>query len=88
VRQGAAKADPARRTQEVRSFGTTKAEILALAAWLREHEVEVVVMEATSGYWRAPFFRLEAEGFSCELLGAGQVKALPGRLKTDKADCV
>jgi transposase len=83
-----AKANPARRAQEVRSFGTTKKEILALAAWLREHQVGAVVMESTSDYWRAPFFRLEAEGFTCELLDAKQVKALPGRPKTDKADCV
>jgi transposase len=82
------KSNPARRAQEVRSFGTTKKEILALAAWLHEQQVEVVVMESTSGYWRAPLFRLEAEGFSCELLDAEQVKALPGRPKTDKADCV
>ena len=82
------KSNPARRAQEVRSFGTTKKEILARAAWLHEQQVEVVVMESTSDYWRAPFFRLEAEGFSCELLDAKQVKALPGRPKTDKADCV
>ena len=30
------KANPQRRAQEVRSFGTTKAEILSLAAWLRD----------------------------------------------------
>jgi transposase len=83
-----AKANPARRAQEVRSFGTTKKEILLLAAWLSEQQVEVVVMESTSDYWKPPFFRLEAEGFSCELLDAKQVKALPGRPKTDKADCV
>ena len=83
-----AKSNPARRAQEVRSFGTTKKEILSLAAWLREHQVEVVVMESTSDYWKPPFFRLEAEGFTCQLLDAKQVKALPGRPKTDKADCV
>ena len=77
------KSNPARRAQEVRSFATTKAEILLLAAWLHEHRVGVVVMESTSDYWRAPFFRLEAEGFTCQLLDAKQVKALPGRPKTD-----
>ena len=82
------KANPARRAQEVRSFGTTKAEILSLAAWLRTWDVAKVVMEATSDYWKSPFFRLEAEGFDCELLDAKQVKALPGRPKTDRADCI
>jgi transposase len=72
-------AGPHRRAQEVRSFGTTKKEILLLAAWLRGCQVAKVVMEATSDYWKAPFFRLEAEGFDCDLLDAKQVKALPGR---------
>jgi transposase len=80
--------NPRRRAQEVRSFGTTKREILSLADWLRSHRVATVVMEATSDYWKAPFFRLEAEGFDCDLLDAKQVKALPGRPKTDRADCV
>ncbi len=77
-----------RRAQEVRGFGATKRQILSLADWLRSHRVRKVVMEATGDYWKAPFFRLEAEGFDCELLDARQVKALPGRPKTDRADCV
>ena len=77
------KSNPARRAQEVRSFATTKAEILLLAAWLHEHRVGVVVMEPTSDYWKPPFFHLEAKGFSCQLLDAKQVKGLPGRPKTD-----
>ena len=80
--------NPRRRAHEVRSFGTTKREILSLADWLRSHRVVRVVMEATGDYWKAPFFRLEAEGFDCDLLDAKQVKALPGRPKTDRADCV
>jgi transposase len=47
-------AGPHRRAQEVRSFGTTKKEILLLAAWLRDCQVAKVVMEATSDYWKAP----------------------------------
>ena len=42
-------ANPARRAQETRSFGTTKREVLALADWLRSWQVPAVVMEATSG---------------------------------------
>jgi transposase len=80
--------NPKRRAQEVRSFGTTKKEILALADWLRCQGVRHVAMESTSDYWKAPFFRLEAEGFDCQLLDAKQVKALPGRPKTDRADAV
>jgi len=77
-----------RRAQEVRSFGTSKAEILALADWLRSWQVRDVAMESTSDYWKAPFFRLEAEGFDCVLLDAKQVKALPGRPKSDRVDAV
>jgi transposase len=43
-------------------------------------------MEATSDYWKDPFYRLEAEGFECVLADAKQVKNLPGRPKRDPAD--
>jgi hypothetical protein len=82
-----AEKNPARRAQEVRSFGTTKKEILALADWLRCWGVHHVAMESTSDYWKAPFFRLEAEGLHCDLLDAKQVKALPGRPKTGPMRC-
>jgi transposase len=64
------KSNPVRRAQEVRSFGTTKKEIVALATWLHEHEVGVVVMEPTSDYWKAPV-RHEAP------IDRGEVKGLP-----------
>ena len=79
-------ANPARRASETRSFGTTKREVLALADWLRCWQVPAVVMEATSDYWKGPFYRLEAEGFECVLADAKQVKNLPGRPKRDPAD--
>ena len=78
--------DPARRAAETRTFGTTKREVLALADWLRCWQVPCVVMEATSDYWKGPFYRLEAEGFECVLADAKQVKNLPGRPKRDPAD--
>jgi transposase len=78
--------DPARRMAETRSFGTTKREILALADWCRTWQVTAVVMEATSDYWKGPFYRLEAEGLECVLADARQVKSLPGRPKRDPAD--
>ena len=43
-------------------------------------------MEATSDYWKPVYFLLEREGFDCLLYQASQVKALPGRPKTDKLD--
>jgi len=79
-------ANPARRAQETRSFGTTKREVLALADWLRCWQVPAVVMEATGDYWKPVFYRLEAEGFECVLADAKQVKHLPGRPERDPSD--
>ena len=78
--------DPVRRMAETRSFGTTRREVLALAGWLRAWQVPAVVMEATGDYWKAVFYRLEAEGFECVLADARQVKNLPGRPKRDPSD--
>src|SRR5258707_5396973 len=79
-------ANPARRAQETRSFGTTKREVLALANWLRCWQLPAVVMEATGDYWKGPLYRLEAEGFDCVLADAKQVRHLPGRPKRDPSD--
>ena len=45
-------------------------------------------MEATGDYWKPVYFLLEREGLDCVLYHASQVKALPGRPKTDKLDSV
>ena len=50
--------------------------------------VERVVMEATSDYWRPPFYLFEAHGLEPWLVNAKDVKHLPGRPKTDKLDAV
>ena len=77
-----------RRQQEVRTFGTTKAQLLAVADWLRCWGVTKAGMEATGDYWKPVFFLLESQGLDCELYNAAQVKALPGRPKTDRADSI
>ena len=74
------------RAQETREFSTTRKELLALADWLRCWQVEKAGMESTSDYWKPVYFLLEREGFDCTLYRASQVKALPGRPKTDKLD--
>ena len=76
------------RQQETREFGATRRELLALADWLRAWQVERAGMESTSDYWKPVLFLLEREGFDCLLYQASQVKALPGRPKTDKLDSV
>jgi transposase len=45
-------------------------------------------MEATSDYWRPPFYLFEAHGLEPWLVNAKDVKHLPGRPKTDKLDAV
>lgn len=79
---------PGRRCQEVRSCDTLTRSLLGLADWLRCEQVQLVVMEATSDYWKPVFYLLEAEGFTCWLLNAKHVKHLPGRPKTDRLDAV
>jgi transposase len=79
---------PGRRLQEVRGYATTTGALLALADWLHRWGVTRVVMESTSDYWKGVYWLLEAEGFACWLVNARDVKNVPGRPKTDKADAV
>ena len=79
---------PGRRLQEVCGYATTTAALLGLADWLHSWGVTGVVMESTSAYWKGVFYLLEAEGFDCWLVNARDVKNVPGRPKTDKADAV
>jgi hypothetical protein len=78
---------PGRRVQEVREYLTLTPAVLELADWLRCERVELVSMEATSGYWKPVFYLLEAEGFTCWLLNAKHVKNVPGRAKTGWTRC-
>lgn len=70
--------------QEVRTFGTTTRDLLALAAWLTEHEVTHVAMEATGTYWKAVWHLLE-EAFTLVLANPGHIRNVPGR-KSDVKD--
>ncbi|WP_341358670.1 IS110 family transposase [Georgenia sp. M64] len=77
-----------RRRQEVRRYSTMTEQLLALGDWLTEVGVTRVVMEATSDYWKAPFYLLEQTGMQTWLVNARDVKHLPGRPKTDRLDAV
>jgi transposase len=77
-----------KRLQEVRTYPTMTRSLLVLADRLGELGVTRVVMEATSDYWKPPFYLLEAHGFEVWLVNAGDVKHLPGRPKTDRLDAV
>jgi transposase len=77
-----------KRLQEVATYQTMTRSLLVLADRLAELGVTRVVMEATSDYWKAPLYLLEAQGFEVWLVNAKDVKHLPGRPKTDKLDAV
>jgi transposase len=77
-----------KRLQEVRTYSTMTRSLLVLADRLAELGVTRVVMEATSDYWKSPFYLLEAHGFEVWLVNAKDVKHLPGRPKTDRLDAV
>src|SRR6185369_6337528 len=79
---------PGRRMQELRGYGTTTAQLLEMVAWLRHWGVQRAVMESTSTYWKGVYYLLEAEGFECWLVNAREVKNVPGRAKTDRADAI
>jgi transposase len=69
---------------EKRKFGTTRAEIQHLEAWLRAQGVGEVVMESTAQYWRPVWYGLEAH-FSLHLTHPLKTRAPRGR-KSDFRD--
>jgi transposase len=74
------------RHQEVRTFGTTTADLLALRDWLTAHQVTHVALESTGVYWKPVYYMLE-DHVTCVLVNAAHLQHVPGR-KTDVQDCV
>lgn len=74
--------------QEVNTYSTMTRSLMGMAERLLDLGVTRVVMEATSDYWKPPFYLLEAHGFEVWLVNAKDVKHLPGRPKTDRLDAV
>jgi transposase len=72
--------------REVRTFGTTTAGLLELAAaWLAARGCTHAAMEATGVYWKPVWHVLAEGGFALVLANAAQVRNVPGR-KTDVGD--
>ncbi|CAN7756491.1 IS110 family transposase [Cupriavidus necator] len=72
--------------QEVRSFDSTTAGLLALADWLALHGCTHVAMEATGVYWKPVWHILEGN-FELVLANAQHIRNVPGR-KTDVNDAM
>lgn len=72
--------------REVRTFGTTTAELIELAEWLASHGVTHVAMEATGVYWKPVWHMLE-DAFTLVLANAQHIRNVPGR-KTDVNDAM
>ena len=77
-----------RRVTRVWDVAATTGAIMALADELVDLDIERVVLEATSDYWRPFFYLLEARGLCVWLVNAKDVKNVPGRPKTDKLDAI
>jgi transposase len=71
-------------THEVRTFGTTTAELLALSDWLTTHGCTHVAMESTGVYWK-PVWQVLEGSFELVLANAMHIRNIPGR-KTDVND--
>ena len=69
----------------VTTWGSVTNQVLALRDHLIGEQVTLVVMEATSDYWKPFFYLLEDGPFEVMLVNARHVKNLPGR-KTDVSD--
>jgi len=81
-------ARPGRRRSLVWQVDATTNAVLELAERLVAERVQKVTLESTSDYWRIWYYLLEAAGLDVQLVRARDVRAAPGRPKTDKLDCV
>jgi transposase len=76
------------RAREIADFGGTTPELMRMAAWLKQRNVQSVAMESTGVYWIAPHEILEANGFEILLVDTRQLARVPGRdKKSDPTDC-
>ena len=71
--------------KQVRTFGTTTRELLALREWLLSQGCTHVAMESTGVYWKPVYAVLEGGALQIVVANAQHVKKVPGR-KTDVKD--
>lgn len=70
---------------EVKIFGATTAQIRELIGYLNAEKVSVIVIEATSDYWKPFYFLMEEEQLPVILVNAKRARNIPGR-KSDVND--
>jgi hypothetical protein len=70
--------------REVRTFGTTTKDLLALGDWLRERQCTHAAMESTGVYWK-PVWHVLEDSLTLVLANAMHIRNVPGR-KTDVND--
>src|SRR5216110_3705129 len=70
--------------KQIRAFGTTTRELLALSQWLQGEGCTHVPMESTGVYWKPVYAVLEGT-FELIVANAQHIKNVPGR-KTDVKD--
>jgi transposase len=71
----------------IREFPAHTAGLQAIAAFLREHQVNSIALESTGIYWIPLYELLQAEGFEVLLVDPSYSHQLRGRPKTDRLDC-
>jgi transposase len=71
----------------IREFPAHTAGLKAIAAFLREHQVNTIALESTGIYWVPLYELLQAEGFEVFLVDPSYSHQLRGRPKTDRRDC-
>ena len=69
---------------EIRTFGTTVAELKALREWIEKEQCTHAIMESTGSYWK-PVFNILEGGVKVALANPHEVKARKGH-KTDAKD--
>lgn len=72
--------------EDIKEFGVYNEDLLALADWLSQHEVNTVAMESTGTYWQSLYAVLIQQGFQVILCNGKFTKNIKGR-KTDVQDC-
>lgn len=71
----------------VREFPAHTDGLRQILAFLREHQITTVAMEASGIYWVPLYELLEAHGLEVVLVDPSYTKQVKGRPKTDRLDC-